>query len=135
VAKRSLTSRLGHRIAMVDGTADTDRSVEITLADGKTKLRVGQDAIDITANANKPITITSGSTSIAIAANGDLTLKGVNVTLEGTAKLTLKAPQVEIKGQGAVKIESAGQLEAKGAMVTVQGSGVTQVKGSLLKLN
>lgn len=135
VTKRSLTSRLGHKVTMVDGQADADRYVEITLADAKTKLRVGQAGIDVTAAPNKPIKVTSGNASIAIAANGDVSVKGVNVTLEATAKLALKAPQIEVKGQAAVKVESAGQLEAKGAMVTVQGSGVTQIKGSLLKLN
>ena len=135
IEKRALVTRLGHKIELVDGDGDAKRYVEIALADGKTKLHVGQDRVDLIAAPNKPMTVKAGSSSIAIAANGDVTIKGVNVTFEASAKLTLKAPQIEIKGQAAVKLESAGQLEAKGAMVTVQGSGVTQVKGSILKLN
>lgn len=134
VVKRSLTTRLGHKIELCDGTSDAQKYVDIVLADKKTKVHVGQDKIDVIAN-NKAVTVKSGQGSIVIAANGDVTIKGNNVTIEAAAKLTLKGAQIEGKGSAAVKLSAGGQFEAKGAMVTVEGSGITQVKGSMLKLN
>jgi phage protein D/phage baseplate assembly protein gpV len=140
VGKRAIRTRVGHVIEMSDGkkgtvAGDADRYVKISLADGKTKVHVGEDKIDVEAAQGKPITVKSGSAEVTLSGNGDVHLKGVNVTLEGSSKVTMKAPQIEVKGNVGLKLESGGQFEAKGATVKVEGSAMAEIKGGMLKLN
>ncbi len=140
VQKRSIKTRAGHVIELSDGKKGTakgsaERYVKIALADGKTKIHVGEDKIDIEAADGKPVTVKSGKAQIQLTSSGDVSLKGNNVTIEGTAKVTLKAPQIEVKGSGGVKVDGGAQLEAKGAMVKIEGASMTQIKGAMVKLN
>lgn len=140
VQKRAIKTRVGHVIELSDGKKGTakgsgERYVKIALADGKTKVHVAEDKIEIIAADGMPISVRSGKAQIQLTSSGDVSLKGNNVTIEGTAKVTLKAPQVEVKGSGGVKIDGGAQLEAKGAMVKIEGSGMTQIKGGMVKLN
>ncbi len=140
VAKRTIKTRAGHVIELSDGKKGTaagnaQRYVKIALADGKTKVHVGEDKIEVNAADGKPITIKAGKASVALSGSGDVTVKGVNVTLEGSAKVTIKAPQVVVDATSALQLKAAAQAELKAAMVKVEASGIAQIKGSMLKLN
>jgi uncharacterized protein involved in type VI secretion and phage assembly len=135
VKSRVIRSRVGHLITMSDGEGPADRHIKISLADSKTVVLIGEDKISITAAQGKPINIKTGQAEIAMTGSGDISLKGVNVTIEGKAKVAIKAPQIEIKAQAALKMEAAAMLEAKGAIVKVEASGIATVKGAMLKLN
>lgn len=135
VARRVLASRVGHQVELGDGDGPDQRHIALALADGKTKLRLGEDKVDIESPSGNPVTIRSGSTTIVVTSNGDVTVEGGSVSLKGKQKLTLHAPNVEISADSSVKVTSSGQLELGGAMAKVQASGILELKGSLTKIN
>lgn len=90
----------------------------IKLASSKTlTLSCGGAAIEIDDKGN-----------ISIKAKGKLELSGQEISLNAKTKLTAKGQQVEISGSAAAKLSGQSKLE-------VSSSGVTQVKGSIVKLN
>lgn len=135
VARRVLASRVGHQLELGDGDGPDQRHIALALADGKTKLRLGEDKVDIESPSGNPVTIRSGSTTIVVTSNGDVTVEGGSVSLKGRQKLTLQAPNVEISADSSLKVTSSGQLELGGAMAKVQASGILELKGSLTKIN
>lgn len=101
---RMVRSRSGHEIVLDD-------------ADGESK-------VEIVSGAGHAITLddTSGSERITIEdKSGQNTVEfdatAGTLTVEGGTKLELKATNIEIKGQGQVKVEASGVLELKGAMI------------------
>ncbi len=133
VNERIIKSRSGHLIIL----DDTDGAEKITIKDktGKNEMLIDstQNSMSINVDGDFNVTakgkITLKSTqdmSLESQANGDIkttgnlnvtatgngTVKGAQLTLEGTAMGTLKAPTV-----------------------SVQGSAMTEVKGALVKIN
>lgn len=101
---RKIRSRSGHELVFDD--SDTEANVEITTDGGHT----------ITLNdssGSEKVTIedSSGSNTIEFdATQGSL-------SLEAGAKLSVEAPQIELSGDGNIKIESSGMLTLKGAVI------------------
>ena len=64
------------------------------------------------------------------AGNSKITLdgQGNSVSIESNGELKISGNQVKIDGQSTTELKSSGQ-------VTVQASGITNVKGSMVKLN
>ena len=73
------------------------------------------------------VTIDSGG-NVAIKAKGKLELSGREIALNAQSKLTAKGQQVEIAGGMSAKITGQTQLQ-------LSSSAVTEVKGSMIKLN
>ncbi|MCB0657853.1 MAG: type VI secretion system tip protein VgrG [Saprospiraceae bacterium] len=114
---------------------------------------------DMTLSAKNKITITSESGDIivttpanismdaegnmTITIKGDLSVEATNISLKGTSSIKLEAPQIDIEAQaqlnakGAqVSIEGQASTTVKGgAILNVESSGVTNVTGTMLKLN
>lgn len=92
---------------------------EILLDDNKQSGKV-----EITTNAGHTITLddSSGSEKITVEdKSGQNTIEfdavAGKLDLEAGTKLSLKAPQLELKGDGTVKVEAGGMLTLKGAMI------------------
>lgn len=85
VNKRVIKSRSGHTITLDDSNGD--EKIEI---------------VDKTSR-NK-IVIDSVGGKLTIEMSGDITVTGTNISLEGKAKVELKAPQIDITATGKVKI-------------------------------
>ena len=91
---------------------------------------------EITLNAGKSITVSCGgatvsiddSGNISIAAKGKLELSGQEISLQARTKLAGKGQQLELTGDVGAKLSGQSQVE-------VSSSGVTQIKGSMVKLN
>ncbi|MGP1386751.1 MAG: VgrG-related protein [Thainema sp.] len=75
--------------------------------------------------------------------SNNININGGNITIEATTNITLKVGSnkivisnsgVEITGLQ-VKAKATGTANFEGAIVTVQASGITNVKGSLVKIN
>ena len=117
-------------------------------ADGSEKISIVQK------NGDQAITMDMSGPSITIeSSSGDITIKGGTITLESTSG------DIEIKSAGALKQESTadteikagGNLKAEGTMnaeikggiaaklagttTTVEGSSMTEIKGSIVKIN
>ncbi|MFN2505988.1 MAG: VgrG-related protein [Acidimicrobiales bacterium] len=132
VASRVWRSRTGHVVAMHDANSPAQSFIAITLADGKTSLRMGEDKV--TLDSPTDITITS-QTNVSVVATGDLALEGANITVKAKNGLTMEAVNLAAKGKASVKLEGA-QAELKGsATVNVEGGALAAVKGAIVKLN
>jgi phage protein D/phage baseplate assembly protein gpV len=133
VAIRSITSREGHRIELLDGSDKEKMHVQITTADGKTKARFGQDMIELNTTAADGLVFTDGKAKI-IMKDGKVTIDADSleimtkqgVKVEAKTKIEMKAtagmnldggPQVEIKASGTAKLDGGGMTEIKGGMV------------------
>jgi hypothetical protein len=113
VNRRSVVSRRGHRVDLLDQDGRTE-GVSVTTADGG--LRLVLDAVTTT------VTVHSDGTVLVEGA------KGVAVDA-GSAALDLKGGQVTLSGSTGVTIDSGGSLSLKGTTATLEGSTQTDVKG------
>ncbi len=127
VVQRVLKTRAGH-IITID---DSDDKPLISVVDKTTKNSV---VIDSKANT---ITVKSDSTITLEAANGDVVIKGKNVSIESMQNTTVKAKQnvtVEATSQLGMKGTAGAKLESP-AQVEVSSSGQATFKGSITKIN
>lgn len=150
---KQLRTRTGHTLTM----DDTQDKTAITLhTAGGLELRLDDEAQSVTLcgpeakptlllnmkdntvklDAEKAMTLTCGGASIEIdkegnifiKAKGKLELSGQEIIMDAKSKLSAKGQQVELSGSAGAKLSGQSQLE-------VSSGGVTQVKGSMIKLN
>ncbi len=133
VAYRRITSRLGHVIELADGRTPATKHILLKLADGKGRVRVGSDRLDIESvrlplkisNGQASITmdeqgnITMEGTKISIRASQDLTLEGLNVEAKANVKLAVQGTTVQVKANATGSVEAGGPLALKGAIVAI----------------
>ncbi len=132
VASRVWRSRTGHIVEMYDSSDPAGSYVAITLADGRTRLRLGEDRV--TLESPTDISITSRG-NISLEATGDLTLEGANVAVKADNAVKIDGLSVVARGTAAAKVEGA-QTEIRGSgAVTVQAGAVAALRGALVKLN
>lgn len=116
---------------------DEAQTVTIRKKDAETpvlKLDMKNDQIAL--SAGKQLSITCGgavleidsSGNVRIQAKGKLELSGQEITLSAQSKLTAKGQQVEVSGGMTTKLTGQTQLQ-------MSSSGITEVKGSMIKLN
>lgn len=132
----SITSLVGHSLSFRSGQQPNKRNIELLLADGKTKLFLGEDKVELWANEGKTLQLKSGQGSITITAKGEIEIKGSKITLTGTQELAGKAPMVKLNADARMALEAGATLELKGsASAKLDGGGMTEVKGGLVKIN
>lgn len=134
VNKRRITSRAGHFLEFGDGDATADQHISFTLAGAEHQIVLGKEKFEATVPSGKPMTIKSGNSSIAIGADGSITIQGqkitlkadtdveisgVNVTTKASVKAETSATQIAIKASATGEVSSGGMMSVKGAMVAV----------------
>lgn len=113
----------------------------------------GSETICITQPSGNTITLSADGPKITIETDGDITLKGANITLETTTgDITLKSGgaiktdssmDTEIKAggnfksKGGINHESEGgvSISIKAPTAKVQGDAMTEIKGGIVKIN
>lgn len=151
---KQLLTRSGNRVTLDDTqdaaaiTLHTSGGLELKLEDKPQTVTLRAEGADepvllldmkndeIKLAAGKKLTVTCGGASIAfdssgnisIEAKGKLALSGQEIDLDAKGKLAAKGQQAEVTGSMAAKVSGQSQLE-------LSSSGVTQVKGSMVKLN
>jgi len=136
VETRTITSRLGHVISLLDGTATAEQAIELTLAGGQTKLHLGKDQVTLTIPSGIALTISAGSsTSIAFGTDGAVSIKAPQITLQATEKLAVSAPQVQVSADSQLQLSGQAQASLEGGTVSVQGSGPVSIQGALVQIN
>lgn len=125
-------SRVGHAIAMSDGDSPASRFIALTLAKGKAELHLGEDEVRLGAAAAVAV---SSDQDITIKSQGNVTIEATNITFKARGKVATEATTVETKAQSAAKTEAAVVEINANASAKVASGGITEVKGSLLKLN
>jgi type VI secretion system secreted protein VgrG len=107
-----------------EGSGSGSQTIDVQ-QDRTATIIAGDDSTTVSAG-NHSLAVSAGESTIEAAQK--ITLKVGGSTIEITpAGITIKSVQVAIEGQA--------QLEAKGAMATFEGSGMCQVKGGLVKIN
>lgn len=100
--------------------------------------------------AGTEIQLVCGSTSITMKQSGDIEIKGMNITINGSQavkveggmsvdvkagmNLNMQGTMVKVNADGMLTAQASGMATFKGAMVTVQGSGMTQISGGIVML-
>ena len=123
----------GLELKLVDET----QTVTLCAADKEApvlQLDVKNDTIKL--SAGKELAIACGGASITLDSDGNITVKakgtldmsGKEVKAGATQKASVKGQSVELSGTQGVTVEGKGKLD-------LTSSGMTQVKGSMIKLN
>jgi phage protein D/phage baseplate assembly protein gpV len=142
VTRRTLTSRTGMHVEFVEKPGE-ERLV-VSDKDGKEKVVLVQKpaaAIEITSSgpvsvtAQKAVEVTAQQDVTCTSTTGKVTVKGMQVALEGTSAIELKAPRISISADAQLALEGATARLAGTGTAEVTSSGVTTVKGSLVKIN
>lgn len=152
--KKALKTKGGHQILMNDEkgkesmalSSPFDFSATATGGDmnmtAKSKITIKSESGDITINTPTNISVDADG-NITINAKGDITLEAVNINLKGKASINLEAPKINIKAQAQlnasgtqVSVEGQATTTVKGgAMLNLESTGITNVSGTMLKLN
>jgi uncharacterized protein involved in type VI secretion and phage assembly len=133
VIEWGLKTAAGATLAFRGGQQPADKHFKVALPDGTTQY-LGSDKIEVVA-MNKSIELKSGQASILITDTGDIQLKGTNIKIEATSALTLKGLTIDAKANTSLKAEGSATIELKGGgQASLQASGITEVKGSLVKI-
>jgi phage protein D len=133
VIEWGLKTAAGATLAFRGGQQPADKHFKVALPDGTTQY-LGSDKIEVVA-MNKSIELKSGQASILITDTGDIQLKGNNIKIEATTGLTMKGLTIDAKANTSLKAEGSATIELKGGgQASLQASGITEVKGSLVKI-
>ena len=131
-----LTTRSGQQLRLKQGDQPADQHFVVQLVDG-TKIYLGQDKVEVVSGGGKTIELKSNSASVLLdGSTGDITLKGRNITLDATTKVTVKGAMIEQAAQSSFKAQASGVMELKASgPCKLESSAVTEVKGTLVKIN
>jgi phage protein D/phage baseplate assembly protein gpV len=123
----------GTTLNIRSGDKPEDKHYKVALPDGTT-LYMGSDKTELVA-MNKSIELRSGQASILITDKGDIQIKGGNIKFEATQGITIDGLTIAAKAKTSFKAEGASMLDLKGgASASLEASGITQIKGSLVKI-
>ncbi|WP_454041946.1 VgrG-related protein [Cellulosimicrobium sp. Marseille-Q8652] len=142
VTRRTITSRTGMHLEFVEKPGE-ERLV-VSDKGGREQVVLVQKpeaAIEITSSgpvrltAQKAVEVTAQQDVTCTSTTGKVTVKGVQVALEGTSAIELTAPRISITADARLALQGAtATLDGTGT-AQVTSSGVTTVKGSLVKIN
>ena len=130
--RRSFTSRDGHELIFSDNTDELQ--ILLQHKDGKTKLLLDKEKIELHAN-DTPIEVKTKDATITLK-DGNVDIAANNINLKAKQKVTIEGNAgVEIKSGATMKIESKAPLDIKGTKVAIDGGPMTEVKGAIVKVN
>jgi uncharacterized protein involved in type VI secretion and phage assembly len=121
VNRRSLVSRLGHRVDLLD-QGGAKEGVRVATTGDKLLLNLDHTKTTITVHADGKVLI-EGSQGVTIdAASSPMELKGGQISLKATSGLTVDG------GSGPVSVKSGSQL-------TLDGGAMATMKAAMVKIN
>jgi uncharacterized protein involved in type VI secretion and phage assembly len=130
-----LTSRANHVLVVDDSEDAAKKGLRFDHSDAH-KLHVTAEGISLTAEKSKPIKLVAGQSSIELDGQGNVTIKGMKVSIEAQTDLELKGTQLKGQAQATMSLQAQGTAELKAnGMVTVESSGQTAVKGTIVQIN
>ena len=151
--KKALKTKGGHQFLMNDekGKEKMDfyspKDFAATAKAGQmdfkaaTTITIISDGGNISIKTPKDISVDADG-NITITAKGDITIKAMNINLQGQKSISLKAPQIDIAADMAltakgttVKIEGTATTDVKGLKVSVEATALTSISGAIVKIN
>lgn len=132
----TLKDRVGHSLTFRGGQGDDKRNVEVLLADGQTKVYIGQDKVEVFAASGKPLQLKSGEGTITITKDGNIEIKGTKISITGTQEVAVKATNVKVNSDASTTVQANASLELKGsASAKLEGGGMAEIKAAMVKVN
>jgi phage protein D len=135
VQSRAMTSRLGHVVSLLDGTAPASQAIELMLAGGEHKVHLGKDNLAITVPQGLPISITAGQSSIKFGQDGAITIAAPSITLQATQQVQLSGAQISVSADATLSLQGQASTAIKGAQVQMQGEGPVIIAGQPVMIN
>jgi phage baseplate assembly protein gpV len=129
-----LTSANGHALVLTDASAPGTNGVSLKQSDGNELLMSGTETV-LKAADGKPLKLVAGNASIVLDAQGNVTIKGVNVTISGQQGVDIKGLRITAKASTTLALEGTASSELKGAKVDVTASATASVKGAMVAIN
>jgi type VI secretion system secreted protein VgrG len=90
-------------------------NVLLTAPAGKVEIKAGNELV-----------LECGASSITLKKDGTITIKGMKIGIEATAKVEIKGAQLAAEGSA--------QTEIKGAMLKLEGQAMTTLKGAIAQI-
>jgi uncharacterized protein involved in type VI secretion and phage assembly len=122
INRRSLVSRRGHRIDLLDQDGKSE-GVSISTGNGKLRLVLDSTGSTVTLHSDGTVTVEAKRGVTVDAGTGSLVLKGADIALKATSGVTVDG------GGGAVTVSAGTQLSLCGVTAKLAGSGQTEVSG------
>jgi phage baseplate assembly protein gpV len=129
------TSANGHTLLLWDESEPAKDGVHVVHKKGH-EVAVMGDRVQVKTAAGTPISLESGSSSFVIDKQGNITITGMKVVIEGKQGVEVKGLEVKVEAQTTLdlKADVTASLKAN-AMVSVEGSGSTAIKGGTVQIN
>ncbi|MBV9098185.1 MAG: hypothetical protein JO079_09020 [Frankiaceae bacterium] len=139
ITDRRYTSLNGHVVMLQDGDGDPNNMYKVTIKGekGDVIVRVGGDKVEVKSPDAVPIELTSGGqSSIKMDGNGNITIKGLKVSIQADTDIEIKAnAKVAVEAQAELGLKGAAKAELQGAMVNLTAQGPLAAKGAIVQIN
>lgn len=142
IQKRVFVSRTGMRVEHLEKPDGEELTISTNAGAQKVRLvQKPQAAIEIisegpvTVTAKKEATVTAQKDVAVTSQTGAVTVKGLDVTLEGSKSVLVKGPTVTIEATAAAEVKGATVKVAAQGTAELSATGITTVRGSLVKIN
>ena len=104
--------------------------IKITDEDGAEEIAIS------TKEGENSIVLNMSGPSITITSEGDISIKGANISIEGDEEITLKSgSNMKVEAGGNHETKASGSLKIEGATADLKGQGPVNVKGAVINLN
>jgi hypothetical protein len=100
---------------------------DITIVCSGGPIAIASDAQHVYIKGTTSIQLVVGASSIWMDTNGQIAIKGVDVSINGKSSVTI--------GGGVIHSEAKGEHQTKGAIVLSEAGGTNTIKGSMVMLN
>ncbi len=121
VNRRSIISRNGHRIDLLDDNGKTE-GITAETGDGKLKISLDSVGTRVTVHSDGTVLIEGKRGIVVDAASSDLALKGKKISITATNGVSMSG------GAGAVDVDSQTALSLNGTTVKVTAKAAAQFK-------
>lgn len=136
VGERSLTLASGAKLTFTENSDKSKAVVALKHAEAETNLQFDKDGVKLNAKKGTKIKITVGDAKVELSSDGTISIKGGAITIKADKNLTLQGQKVTIKGATGATVDGGGsKVDLSPAGAKVQSSAITEIKGSLVKLN
>ncbi len=132
--KRGIVNSSEDAIVLSEGSDAATKFIEIKLGSKKATVFLGTEKIEVIGD-KIPIELKTGGGSVLITDQGDVTIKGKNITLDAQTAIKINGATVEANSKGKADIKAGGPLSMEGATADVKASGPTSIKGAMVKIN
>jgi phage protein D/phage baseplate assembly protein gpV len=122
INRRSMVSRKGHRIDLLDQDGQKE-GVSVSTSDDKLSLKLDATATSVTIHSDGSVTIEAKNGMTIDAGTGSLALSGKDISLKATTGVTVDG------GGGAVSVKAGTELSLSGVTAKLNGSGQAEVTG------